>query len=641
MLLNTKKEELAMSKINSKRKILAVALLSIVGLAACSSTVQAKPSDYDENLLTFENNDEIYHNLVSIVEDAYHDGSLSSHVLDKVLYLFANSVFGGYNEVSKPESLKNEVTLKFVAKDIYAHSAKTAEGKYDGNTDAAALDAKTKTFIDAHTAYHTVDNDGNRIDTAAAKQAEFDRVMAKWQTIEDRIAINMYNDIIGGSYSERELFSEKKFLISLRAGLNKVANPYLAATQTKEDIVFTPSTEDTEVFDETQGYLNRDNYQEKACYSLTGADEVKEDVKISYVEDELIPVIYRTLLVEQYLLDESYSTLGRSYARKVNVLKVSTNSNNKKAASYLMQSFVRDFISAGHETDLDSFNNISKINVGTREYIEEISGLPFGSIGTKKYMAQLGFEYVAETTPTTYTDTDETTVDQAGSQDDYYLGTDYGDMMMDYLKIKDDILTTDTSKESDFTDSHKYAKETGKLIKERKLANKDYTTNGWFIKNGGLSDLPSELRTRLFNIGVANALDNDKTVDRWTADSATYAVPDGESNYVAKINGKYYLKVAQKEAGADAKDDILFNDNGNFYVVQIEEAISASKLAKESTVYTSTAKEEIINEVAKVIANDDSYKTLSTKHWLEKCTLKYHDTKVYEYFESNYPELFD
>ena len=621
MLKNTKKEELAMLKIKSKTKILAVALLSVVGLAACGSDVQAKPSDYDENLLTFENNDEIYHNLVSIVEDAYRDGSMSNHVLDNVLYLFANSVFGGYNTLTRPESLKNEITLKSVVKDIYANSAKDAEGKYDGHTNAAALKADTKAFIDAHTAYHTVDNDGKRIETDEAKQAEFDRVMAKWQTIEDRIAINMYNDITGGTYTERELFSEKKFLISLRAGLNKVANPYAATTVTKEDILFTPSTEDKEVFDAAKGYLNRDNYQEKACYDLTVADEVADNVKIRYVEDELIPIIYRSLLVEQYLLDESYSTLGRSYARKVNVLSISTNSNNKKAASYLMQSFVRDYISAGQLTDLDSFNNISKINVGTREGIEEVTGGAFAGETTKKYMEQLGFDYVAETAN--------------GAKDDY------GDMMMDYLKIKDDILTTNTSVENDFTDQHKYSKETGKLIKERKLANKDYTKNGWYIKNGGLSDLPSDLRARLFNIGVANALDNANTKDRWNKDTATYAVPEGESNYVAKINGKYYLKVAQKEAGADAKDDILFNDNGKFYVVQIEEAISASKLAKESTIYESTAKEEIINEVAKVIANDDSYKTLSTKHWLEKCALKYHDTKVYDYFKSNYPELFD
>ena len=240
-------------------------------------------------------------------------------------------------------------------------------------------------------------------------------------------------------------------------------------------------------------------------------------------------------------------------------------------------------------------------------------------------MAEFGYEYVPESA--------------ADAEDDYYLGTDYGDMMQEYRKITDNILTTDTSAESSFTGSYTYSKEIGKEIKENELANKDYTQNGWYIKNGGLSDLPDEIRTRLFNIGVANALDNDDVQDRYNA--GAYAVPENESNYVAKINGKYYLKVGSKETGAAPEDDILFNLNGTSYVIQIEEAISASKLSKESEIYDSTAKEEIINEVAKVIAADDSYKTLSTKHWLEKCALKYHDTVVYDYFKSNYPELFE
>ena len=35
------------------KKLLAVALLSLLGLSACSSEVQAKPTGYDKDLLTF------------------------------------------------------------------------------------------------------------------------------------------------------------------------------------------------------------------------------------------------------------------------------------------------------------------------------------------------------------------------------------------------------------------------------------------------------------------------------------------------------------------------------------------------------------------------------------------------------------
>ena len=51
--------------------------------------------------------------------------------------------------------------------------------------------------------------------------------------------------------------------------------------------------------------------------------------------------------------------------------------------------------------------------------------------------------------------------------------------------------------------------------------------------------------------------------------------------------------------------------------------------------------EEIVNDVVRVVANNDSYKTLSTEHWLEEAGLEYHDTVVYDYFKENYPDLFE
>ena len=56
--------------LNKKFKgIVAVALLSCMGLIACDKEVQAKPTNYDDKLIAFTE-DDVYHNLVSIVEDA-------------------------------------------------------------------------------------------------------------------------------------------------------------------------------------------------------------------------------------------------------------------------------------------------------------------------------------------------------------------------------------------------------------------------------------------------------------------------------------------------------------------------------------------------------------------------------------------
>lgn len=597
---------------NKFNKVLAVALLGAMGLVGCSSEVQAKSANYDDKLLDYSNNDdEIYHNLVSIVEDAYRDGSLASHVLDEILYQYAVSVFGRYNRVAEPYNLGvNEITLKEAVLDIKK------------NPDNPTI---ARQFIDNHKAYWTTDDDGERLTTDEAKASEISRVKAKWQTIEDRISIELYNTITGGSYSTRGNFSEVKFLKELRSGMSKVANPYDDTTKMwdeDDELVFTPDVDEKEVFTgewidaqgNTQtGYLHRENYQSN--YDLDDVETKDETVR--YVEDEIIPTIYRTLLVEQYLLDESYNTLGRSYARKVNVLSIKTNSNNDKAADYLMKYFVRNVISVkDNEVDLDDMKDVSNAYKGLdTAYLDKVNGVFANAFPVKN----------------------------SGTVNQYYVGTDYGDMMKEYEKITTDINTTDSSIESDFTGTYTYSIETGKKIKENDIKAKDYTIDGWYIKNGGLSDLPDTIRTRLFNIGVATELDKEGVVDRFA--TGTYKADDSESKLVAKINGKFYLKVASKQAGSEVTDDILFydSDSSTYYVVQIEEAISASKLAKEATkqTYTSDEKEEIINEVAKVIASDDTYRTLSTKHWLEEASLKYHDTTVYEYFEENYPELFE
>ena len=606
---------------NNVKKILVVALLSTMGLVACNDNIQAKPGNYDEKIVSFtDSNDEIYHNLVSIIDDAYRDGSLSSAVLDKVLYQYSVSVFGRYNRIAKPDNLgEDEITLKEAAADLETNSA-THE--------------KADKFINDHKAYWSTDNEGNRITTPEGKESEYDRVTAKWNTIEDRISRIFYEAIKGGSYNTtRKYFDESKYLAELRSKLEKVADPYDDATPLtleKDKIVITADVQEEDVFKNfgTAGdpkyYLHHDNYQDKRGYDLKNNDPIDADhpVKISYVEDSIIPQIYRTLLVEQYLLDESYNTLGRSYARKVNVLTISENSNNDKSANYLMKYFVRDYISTGKEVTTKVFKDFSNTYKGILNYKlseTETVGDRLNTINTQYAGA---FPLSA-----------------SGA---YRVGTDYGDMMEKYEKIKADILTTDTSIESDFTGSYSYPKEVGLEIKTNEIETNDYTTDGWYIKNGGLSELPDTIKSRLFNIGVANVLDDNTYPDRYDGSYAT-EVPAKEGKLVAKINGKFYLKVASKQqSGSDIKDDILFYENGKYYVIQIEEAVSGSKLAKEddNKKYTSEKKEEIINEVARVIGNNDTYQSASTKHWLEQAAIKYHDSKVYDYFKENYPDLF-
>ena len=136
---------------NNIKKFVAVALLSVIGLAACSKDVQAKPSDYEESLITFktDSKDEIYHNLVSIIEDAYRDGSLPSAVLDRVLYTYSVSVFGRYNKVAKPTNLgEGEITLKQAAKAVRDGDNTTADKFIEATKDfVLVLNANSKAIV--------------------------------------------------------------------------------------------------------------------------------------------------------------------------------------------------------------------------------------------------------------------------------------------------------------------------------------------------------------------------------------------------------------------------------------------------------------------------------------------------------------
>ena len=97
------------------KSFIAVALLSTMGLVACNDNIQAKPTNYNDPLITFtEEGDEVYNNLVSIIDDAYRDGTLASAVLDKILYVYATSVFGTYNRVVTPEAKAEDVNFEIV-----------------------------------------------------------------------------------------------------------------------------------------------------------------------------------------------------------------------------------------------------------------------------------------------------------------------------------------------------------------------------------------------------------------------------------------------------------------------------------------------------------------------------------------------
>jgi len=228
----------------------------------------------------------------------------------------------------------------------------------------------------------------------------------------------------------------------------------------------------------------------------------------------------------------------------------------------------------------------------------------------------------------------------------YYEGTAYGDLIRKVQKITSNPLTNKTDIENEFTGSNTYtvAKGFEKQLNQLK-ATKNYVKTGWYRKDSTSTGLPSKLESYLFNTTVQSSLDNADYPDRANSNDL-----GKENKYVAKVNGKYYLKAQSHEFGAD---DLLHYDSSSdtYYVIQIDEAVAGSKLRKTGNssyynrVVTEDKKydnaEDIIGNVLSLYDEDSAYQSQAKEFYLEEMALEYHDTVVYDYFKSNYPDLFD
>ena len=628
-------------------KIAAITLLSAFALTACNDDIIAKPTGYDKNspIVEINGSSDIYNNNLVSIYDSIRSGSVASDVLDQLLYQYSVSVFGNYNKVTAKRISENsfgEVTLKQAVNDL-THDA---SGDLTGGNEIA------KKFINDHKAYWTVDKKGERVrkDGQAADEvtlAEFARLEQKWNTIEKRIAQKMYSFISGGSYSEENVFEEAKFLRSLAGSIE---NNVIAINGSEKTFkgVLTAQVEDYDVFNEKSEkendyILHRENYQSN--YKLDEVESEEQDA--TYIEDKLIPDIYRQLLVEQYILDKSYDTLGRTSARHISVLSISKNSKAEKAAADLMKQYVEDYIfdpTGAKEINLKSFKMVSNAWIGA--FMSDVAN--YASTEEFALMDAANHDYFDNTDPTK----------------PYFKGTAYGDMMEEISKIADDPKLSQN--ESTYTGSNTYTVEVGKEIKTRELELKDYTSTGWYIKSVGVSSLPENIKSKLFDINVANALNpafDEQTGEQKNNFCVEYTYENGAwttnvdkleaegkstSNIIScvgKVNGNFFLRKTSRIASDSVENDILFENDGTYYVVLVEDAIRSKNLDKKNIGDLDAdgleTLETYVNEIVQIVANNDTYKNLSKKHWLEEMNIKYHDTTVYEYFKSNFPELFD
>ena len=652
-------------------KLAVLSLIGLLGLAACSSSsdeIYAKPSNYDDPIVTFTDSESKIHNdILSVIYDAMHDGSASSKLLDETLYLFAESVFGSYNKITAGES--TGITLK----DAYISYTK------ENNN------AKIDEFIKGHKAYwelndkkEHIDADGNVIPDGAEwtpSSTERNHVVSKFLAIESRIAEAMFNKISGGSYTTKNYFSESDFLKSLYQDSKKVNY-----VKDLDKMIIPYTVEGADIFDSFKDFNNDDRialhrayYQDSAAIeTTTDTDPLYKACKYTYIEDEVIPSVYNDLLVEQYLLDEDIAAVRNSRARKINVIKINKYSNFSNNADFLINQLVEEIYSrepaatANHvEFDTDAiegygeglFEKYATISKGLYDQIYDASAVWTGKDAKDivKDMNDIASDVY---------ELDNTT----DPSHPYYKHTTYGDLVEDLKEINDagnNYEALQDTKYSTFTSSGTRTVLEGFEQQKIDIMQSESITKGWYIQSKTPSlDSNGTINDRLFKLSVANGrieLDSEEDLealaelnafDRFEKTSSGWQLRDGQSpaeqknKFLCSINGMYFLKFEGQYSGDDWKNDIVYDDGNAYYVVQVIEAAKDSKLRNTSaTSYAMTRgqnfMDDVIDEVAKIVGETGSYTSLSRNHWLEVMSLVYHDQKIYDYFKDNYPDLFD
>ena len=558
----------------------------------------------------------------------------------------------GNNLGSLYDSITSERNSKIVEK-ILAQISEKKFGTYADYLKASTgTDEEKAAFINAHSEFFGTDE---------SKTARFEAFV---EDIDNRISEYFYNEITSGSYNDDlGKFSEKKLYNTHRYELYDLGE--VAEANFKSFFVDKELTKENAF-----SKLNQAAYQ------------VAEEGKRGYIQEKVFPDILRNKLVEDYIYRNNASSLGRAYGRKVNYVKISYDGESLLTGK-LMEEFAKAKIQAVTTDEQINFELVANAVKGFSTFDSEESLVdaivPSAAEGTGDLYALLKATYGA---PDASANGNAILVDYDadGESNFFYMGdklipegryykeTKLGKILEEYKKAikaeKEGRFPAEENKSAldSFTSDGK-TKEYGLLQKLISLAKEDYTTEGWFVKNGGLTELPSAIRDRLFNIKVASSLDvtdaNDANylVDENSEETmGAYEYAKGDKTkdkltrlpYLRKIYGNKVILPSKSLSYDKDHFNYIYHDIDAkaFYICEVLEAPSTAKLnPKSDDAYKNgndvdTAKiEEISRQVAKILGTKDSYIKDAYTEYLNKYEFTFFDTSLYDYFKSEYPDL--
>ena len=556
---------------------------------------------------------------------------------DPIVSYDSEKVFDDNNIGTLYDSIATERNAKVVNK-ILKEIAEKKFGSFKEFLESGESEAKRDAFLNNHKEYFGDENDTNRVQ----------RYQDFAKDVEERVSEYFYNEITSGSYNDDQgRFSEKKLY-----------NAHLYELYDLGEV--DPS--DFKTF-----YVTKELTKDNALYALNAdAYILAEEGKRGYVQEKVYPDILTNKLVEDYIYNNNYNSLGRAYARNVNYVKISYDDGFKFAES-LMEEFakLKIEVSANDENKYDvladAYKGFKKSSNPASTLIANLDGEALTILANAQTE---GTVTVPLSDNYKLGELDDLIIVPAGN---YYKQSKLGKILVEYQKAIEGeqqgrFATAENKAALESFTSDGKSKQYGLLQKVVSLMKEDYTTDGWYVKNGGLSELPSALRDRLFNIRISESLDNGSLVKETVEDDTmgAYEYIDGDKSKDKLTRLPYLRNVYDKKlilpANAlsyNAPDNDHYNyiyhdrDAKAFYICEVLEAPSTAKLNpesgsayKKSETEVNTVKiEQIARQVAKILGTKDSYIKDAYTEYLNKYEFTFFDSSLYDYLKAEYPDL--
>ena len=583
-------------------------------LASCGKVeVSLTNAEENANVLIKEDatKDDIYNNdMKPIYESLVTSGYTNSEkVLNNLLQKIADNKFGSFYDDGDAKGLYHLV---------------------HGGTNEEIL-----SFVSAHEVFK-----GDNEDESIQKVKDFEGMLEK------TIKKSFFSTVKNSTYQERSWFVEGLFYKAENAAFYDFS-AVRADSSIEEGILAQRS--------QVHGQDTEDDV-EKYFFSKDGKTYI--DFYQDYIQRSILDAAYRKALVEQYLFDQNYGVLGRSYARKVQYVAIKDEQKGDHLGSLyrLFHAYAINILEKS-TGDIDTEAGV----VLTSDEANEIRDLHFLDLLYLGYFDDAFSDNVKKVADYVYGKANFTAVEANADNGTKatYEETKYGQLVLDYGKRSENRWKSSESS-TDFTASNAYTNETGLERETHAIIASTNVTEGWYTDTG-LSSMASSFKTRLFKMNVANELDTAVLNGDGTAiDASAYYVDgnngsrhDGDYTTRIKADGRYYLMPETYDSSSDAPYLLYDSGSTTWYIVRVDEAVKANKLlVGGENYYANLAKvpglrsgsetvSEICWEIADLLGDSDTYKKAANQYYVDNAALAYHDQDVYDYFKKTFPDLFD